>query len=104
MERSFYFILFFFLFFEADDEETNRAPQSSSFFFFFSTTSGRFLSAASMVVVVFRCRLMLALSLQPNYMDIGNTLVSQVFCRFVGLFLSVCRCYCWRHEKEVKKK
>ena len=42
-------------------------------------------------------------SIHSNYMDIGNTLVSQVFCRFVGLFLSVCRCYCWRHEKEVKK-
>jgi|688.fasta_scaffold878176_1 hypothetical protein len=79
------------------------APLSLLLSFFFSTTSGRFRSAASMVVVVFRCRLMLALSFQPNYMDIGNTLVSQVFCRFVGLFLSVCRCYCWRHDKEVKK-
>jgi hypothetical protein len=79
------------------------APLSLLLSFFFSTTSGRFRSAASMVVVVFRCRLMLALSIQPNYMDIGNTLVSQVFCRFVGLFLSVCRCYCWRHDKEVKK-
>jgi hypothetical protein len=41
---------------------------------------------------------------RPNYMDIGNTLVPQVFGRRWLSFGAPCRCYCWRHgEKKLKK-
>jgi hypothetical protein len=77
------------------------------FFFFLSTTSGWFRSADSMVAVcVYRSHLMLAPSppLRPNYMDIGNRLVPQVFGRRWLSFGAPCRCYCWRHGEKKSKK